>query len=137
MTLTLERMISQPANEAISQVLAEVRREKVKVRNAQWLANALGIVSCTGSFAGWAILVSTYIRLQSVPDAPGPHGLTRNLHTLIGAGYLFLLLQVVAAVLLVFALIPSRVRRKTLLFGLPLAPCAIVLCFLLLQNIAR
>ena len=106
-------------------------------RKAQWLANALGASSCAGSLAGWVILVSTYIRLQSVPDFPGPNGLTRNLHTLIGAGYLFLLLQVVAAVLLVLALIPSRDRRKTLPFGLPLAPCAIGLCILLLLNIAR
>ena len=130
-------MINQSADEAISQVLAELRREKVRVRNAQWLANALGIISCTGSLAGWAILVRVYIGLQSWPDAPGPNGLSQNLHAMIGAGYIFLSLQAAAAVFLVFALIPSRDRRKTLLFGLPLVPCAIVLCFLLLRNIAR
>ncbi|WP_074574736.1 hypothetical protein [Polaromonas sp. JS666] len=116
------------ADHAIAEVLAQGLREKAAIRTARWIANALGSISCITSIVGWAILAVTYVRLQSVLDAPGPNGLSRNLHTLIGAGYFFLLMQAVSAVFLLLALIPSRDRLRTLLYGFPIAAFALLLC---------
>jgi hypothetical protein len=121
-------METQAADRAISQVLAQGLRERAAIRTARWLANALGSISCLASVVGWAVLAVTYVRLQSIPDVPGPHGLSQHFHTLVGAGYFFLLLQVVATVFLLLALMPSRDRLRTLLFGLPIAAFAFLLC---------
>ena len=130
-------METQAADRAIAQVLAQGLRERAAIRKARWLTNALGFISCLSSLVGWAVLAMTYVRLQSIPDMPGPHRLSRNLHTLIGAGYFFLLLQAVATVFLLLALIPSRDRLRTLLFGLPIAAFAFLLCLPRLAAVFR
>jgi hypothetical protein len=90
-------------------------------RYARWLSNGLGVISSGASLFGWVILGSTYIYAQSIPDSPGSHGISRNLQQLIGAFYFFMSMQVASAFALVLALIPSRNRKRSLLFGLPLA----------------
>jgi hypothetical protein len=89
-------------------------------RKARWLSNILGVVACGASLLGWIILGAAYIQAHTTPDVPGRDGISGNLQHLVGGFYLFAAMQVGAAFAFLLALIPSRDRRRTLLFGVPL-----------------
>jgi hypothetical protein len=99
---------------------------KADIRTARWLSNGLGAFSCVMSLLAWGIFFIGYAQLSG-PSTPGPHGLTRNFHNFLGYLYVALALQAAALFFLVMAIIPSRNRLRTALFGIPIGACAFLL----------